>query len=225
MTDEELYQTIDEYSEEADALYQRIHQQVEASIVKHSQVKKRRKKLFTGIMSIAAVLIVTLAIVLPIVLQPQDQEIRYENLDALLYDEYNYGLKEYCSINNQSLLYLDWYEYAEGLVTMRYYEKGKAENTVYLCESYFDGNNGFNVQISAMKRNIVVESLDKPYVEYDTTKIDNTQITYVLNRNRSLAKFEYQGYKYYLEINKEITFTFLIDAINSMIATSQQATA
>ena len=225
MTDEELYQTIDEYSEEADALYQRIHHQVEASIVKHAQVKKRRKKLFTGIMSIAAVLIVTLAIVLPIVLQPQDKEIRYENLDELLFDKYHYSLKEYCEINNQSLLYLDWYEYAEDLVTIRYYEKGKESDTVYLCESYVDGNNGFAVQISVMKRNIVLESLDEVFEEPQTTSIGNTNIVYVLRKNLSLAKFEYKGYKYYLEIKKEIDLSFFIDAIKSMIATSQQATA
>ena len=72
MTDEEIYQQINEHAEAANALYEKIHEQVEASIVKHAQTKRRRKKIFAGIMSVAAVLVVTLAIVLPIVVLPQE---------------------------------------------------------------------------------------------------------------------------------------------------------
>ena len=216
MTDKEIYQQIEEYSEEASAHYEKIHAQVEASIVKHAQAKKRCKKLFVGIMSVAAVLIVTLAIVLPIVLQPQDDEIRYSDSSVLLPDNFDYNLKEYYERNNLALLYLDWYEYAEELYTARYYEAGKESNTVYLYEEFVDGNTGYSVKLSLMKRNIVVEMLEKPYEEPKTTVVNDTQITYVLQRTKGFAKFEHQGYKYYLEIDDEITLDFLIKTIESM---------
>lgn len=217
MTDEEIYQQIEEHRQEADALYERIHEEVEASIVKHAQRKKRRKKLFTGILSIAAVLVVTLAIVLPIVLQPQEEEeIRYNEANVLVSGNLDYTLKEYSTINKLSLLYLDWYEYAEDLFTLRYYEEDKEGNTVYLSESFTNVNTGVNVEISVMKRNIVVESLDNRFSDPQTTKTGKTEITYTLSRNWSVAKFEYQGYKYYLQFNDGITLDFLLETIESM---------
>ena len=216
MTDEELYQSIEEYSEESDALYERIHEQVESSIVKHAQKKKKRKKLFVGMLSLATVLIVTLAIVLPIVLQPQEQEYRYSDANVLLPENLDCNLKEYYNQNHLSLLYLDWYEYAEDLKTSRYYEEGKETDTVYLSEVFTDGYYGYFVNLSVMKRNIVVERFDNRFEEFETTVIGDTQIVYVLNRGQALAKFEYQGYKYYLEIKDEITLDFLVKTIESM---------
>ena len=216
MTDKELYQQTGEYSEEANALYERIHEQVEASIVKHAQVKRRRQKLLTGILSFAVVLVVTLGIVLPITLQPQDEEIRYNDKNALTYDTLDCNLRDYYVRNNQSLLYLDWYDDAEYLFTARYYEEGNENDTVYLRETITDGNTSYSVELSVMKRNIVVESLEDKFEEAKSTTLNNIQITYVLNKSRGLAKFEYQGYKYYLQINDEIELDFLLDTIKSM---------
>ena len=219
MTDKEIYQQIEEYGEESNALYEKIHEQVETSIVKHAQTKKRRKKLFTGILSVAAVFIITLAIVLPIVLKPQDvpdEEIRYSNIDSLSFEKLEFCLKDYYSITNQKLLYLDWYEDAEYLYTARYYAEEKANDTVYLYEKITDENSGSSVEISVMKRNIVIESIEDRFDEFEITNIGNTQIFYVLRKNRSMAKFEYQGYKYYLEIDEERTLNFLVKTIESM---------
>ena len=217
MTDEEIYQQIDEYSEESNALYERIHEQVEASIVKHAQTKKKRKKFFASFLSVAAVLVVTLAIVLPIVLQPQEQEIRYSDASELTYEILNYNLKEYSAIHKQPLLYLDWYEYAEELTTMRYYEEGKQNDTVYLYESFTDGNSSLPIEISVMKRNIVVESLDVRLEEYETKSVGDVQIIYRLSRTWGIARFEYQGYKYYVEIKEPTTLENLLEIIESML--------
>ena len=216
MTDEEIYQQIEEYREESDALYEKIHEQVEASIVSHAQKKKRRKKFFAGVLSVVAVLIVTLSIVLPIVMKPQVDEIRYSDADILLPDALESNLKEYCVATNQSFLYLDWYEDAEDLHTARYYEEGKESDTVYLYEKFTDGNTGYTFKLSVLKQNIVVESLDEPFEEPKIIEINNTQVYYVLQRTVTSAKFEYQGYKYYLEINDGVTLEFLVETIESM---------
>ena len=216
MTDKEIYEQIEQSREEADALYEKLHEQVENSIVNHAKAKKRRRKLMVSILPVAVVLVITLAIVLPIVLQPQDQETRYSDSDILLPDVLDCKLKEYYAKNNLSLLYLDWYEYAEGLLTTRYYEEGKENQTVYLYEEYTDGYWGYFVKLTVMKRNIVVETLENKLEEPQTTNIGNVQITYALQRNSSYAKFEYQGYKYYLEINDGLTLEFLVETIESM---------
>ena len=218
MTDEEIYQQIDEYKEEADALYEKIHEQVEASIVKHAQAKKRRKKLLSGIMPVVAALIVVLAIVLPVVLEPQDDSIRYSDASELSREKLGGNLKEYYATNNLQLLYLDWYDFAEDLSTFRYFEAGKESDTIYLNEEFFDGNMGCFVQISVMKRNIIVESLDKLFDDPRTANVDvnSIQVSYLLQKHSSFAKFEYQGYKYYLEFDDELTLDSLVETIESM---------
>ena len=216
MTDEEIYQQIEEYREQATAFYERSHEQVETSIVKHAQKKKRRKKFLTGILSVATVIVVTLAIVLPLVIQPQERESRYNNLEELLDETLDCTLKEYYLTNNQVVLCLDWYEHADDLYTARCYEKGKQSKTVYLYESFVDGNTGYGVEITVMKRNIVIEYLDDRFEAYQTTTINNCQITYAMGRDFSLAKFEYKGYKYYLKIIDSTSLDFLVQTIESM---------
>ena len=216
MTDKEIYQQIEEYSEESNALYEQIHERVENSIVKYAQTKKRRKKILTGILSVATAIIVVLAIVLPIVLQPQDDEIRYSDTDVLIPDALGCNLKEYYLSHNLSLLYLDWYENAGDLHTFRYYEEGKENDTVYFNEKFTDNNTRYTIILSVMKRNVVVERLDSKAVEYKITNIGDTKISYVLTKKSSIAKFEYKGYKYYLEIDAGVTFEFLVQTIESM---------
>ena len=216
MTDKEIYQQIEEYSEEANALYERIHEQVETSIVRHAQAKKKRKKLFAGILSVAVVLVVTLSIVLPITIPSRDDKFWFCDTDEFFRERLDCNLKEYSEINNLSLLYLDRYQYAEGLFTARYYEKGKESDTVYLYESFEDRKSGYFIQVIAMECDSAVDKFDWRYDEYLNATINGVQIDYVLSIICSSARFEYQGYKYYLVIDNKVTSDFLLATIESM---------
>ena len=219
MTDKEIYQQIEDYGEESNALYERIHEQVETSIVKHARAKKRRNKILAGALSVAVavILVVVLSITLPFGAQPQEEIFRYADASAFRSEQLNCNLKEYGAINGLPLLYLDWYEHADELDTWRYYEEGKENDTVYLRESFTDGNSGTFYQIRVMKQNIVIDSLDEGFEEYQTTSVDGVSVIYVLNWSSVLVKFEYQGYKYYLEIDDTITLDFLVETIESML--------
>lgn len=223
MTDKEIYQLIDEYKEDSDALYERIHEQVESSIVQHAQVKKKRKKIMSSVFSVATafILIVCLAIVLPIVLQQEgDDTIRYNGTN-IQSEVVNYTLKDYIQNLGEPILYLDWYDTADVVSTTRYYDVDNVETTVYMQEYLF--NEGYSVELSVLKNNdkIVVETLE---VEWDAPKYTSTKdgvsITYQLFRDKCNTKFEYEGYTYYLNfLDSAELEDFIIPTIESMFAT------
>lgn len=233
MTDKEIYQLIEDYKEDSDALYERIHEQVESSIVQHAQAKKKRKKILSRVFSFATafVLIVTLAIVLPIVLHNDSGEevIRYSDLGVLKSERLNCTLIEYYGEHypsgTQMPLCLDRYEYAEDIFTWRYYEEGKQSETVYLYESFMDIDVGYFIQLSVMRNNIIIDAFDEKLSVNESTQIDNIQILYRLEKEHNIAKFEYKGYKYYLELDDEVEKDFLMSLISSMINNNQQAIA
>lgn len=230
MTDKEIYQLIEEHKADADALYEKIHVQVESSIVQHAQAKKKRKKLFNTYFPVAMafVLIICLAVVLPITLQSpgEDVEIRYNDFDLLVAEKLDFNLEQYyISINNHALLYLDMYEYAEDVFTRRYYEEGHESQTVALQESFTD-DMGYKFQLTIIKRNVAVDSIDNMVERYDTNEEANNPYMYKINKTKTIAKFEFGDYKYYLEINDEVELDFLTDIIDNHFKTiDQQATA
>ena len=224
MTDEEIYQLIEDNKEETDAFYRKIHTQVEASIVKHAEIKKRRRKNLRMIFSTtvpALILVVVLAVVLPIVLQTEDDPsapIRYyddqmwdsEILDNTLHDFYN-------SLG-ANVLYLDWYATAEECITTRYFDKEDNNFTVYI-EEFLVHEEGYFVQLSVMESNIVVESFESDWnnsIQIEKNGVTVTYMTQSMNKSVN-AKFEYQGYKYYLELQQSTDENFLLSAIESMI--------
>ena len=220
MTEKEIYQLIEEHKEESDALYERIHEQVESSIVAHAQAKKRRKKIFSSVFSVATalVLIVCLAVVLPIVLQGEVEDVVQRYSDGELRSELlECNLKEYYQETNQSLLFIDRYENADAPITRRYYKEGNESETVYLYESFMDEETGYNIKLSIMKRNVSVDTFDEKLDECEIFKTFDPEISYRLDRKRSVAKFEYEGYKYYLEIDDKVELSFFIELIASMI--------
>ena len=231
MTDKEIYQLIEENKAETDALYERIHEQVESSIVQHAAFKKKRQKLLTRVFSAVAavVLVLSLAIVLPIVLRqdattPDGEPVIWYSDTDLTSTFLEDNLKAYARKNNDSFLYIDLYDIAEELKTYRFYENDNESITAYLQETFTHGEYGYFVQFTVMKSNISVKSFDEKMKEPLEISVNNVDVYYEIGRSRSLAQFEYNNYKYYLEIKDEIDEIFLTEIISNMFE-SQQATA
>lgn len=216
--DKEVLQIEEKFKDDLDAVYERIHVQVEQNIVKQAQLRKKRQQLTYKMASIAValVLVVTLSIVLPIVLQPDDNTVLRYNDTNLAYEDVEYTLKEYVESLGEEVLYLDWYETADECITTRYYDVNNAETTVYIKEILF--NEGYRVELSVLKNNdnIIVETFDSEWFEAKNTTIHNVSMTYLLNINSCNVKFEYEGYKYYLSFLNTANMDFITATIESM---------
>ena len=222
MTERDIQKISEQYKDEKEPLYEKIHERVENMIVQQARKRKRLKsfyKIFS--VSMAMVLIISLAIVLPIVLNSTEvDQPRYSEND-LKSEKLDYSLKDYASLNNLNYLYIDLYEMAEDLQTRRYFEKENESATAYLNEVFEDGETGYSIILSIMKRNIIVEEFDQPLPSQKEMTINDVTITYGITTLNSKAKFEYLDYKYYLEFDDEIPVEYLTEIITNMFNTEK----
>ena len=221
--DKEVLQIEEKYKDQFDALYDRIHVQVEENIVKQAHLRKKRKQLSVRLSSIAVVLVlvISLSIILPIVLQPEDETVLRYNDANIAYEDVEYTLKDYAKHLGEHILYLDWYDTAEERTTTRFYDIDNEEITVYIQEILF--NEGYSVELSVLKNNdkIIVETFEEEWIEpkHNTTK-DGIDITYQIFRDKCNTKFEFEGYKYYLNFLDTADMDFIMDTIESMFNTA-----
>ena len=215
--DKEVLQIEEKYKDEFDALYDRIHVEVEQNIAKQAQLRKRRQQLSIRLSSIAVALIfvVTLSIVLPIVLQPEETILRY-NDSNIQFETVEYTLKEYAQNTGENILILDWYDTADTCNTKRYFDVNNIDTTVFMQE-FFDYE-GLSVELSALKNNdkIIVEILETDWSEPDYTTINDITVAYRMMIKSCKLKFEYQGYTYYLNFMDTADWDFITFTIESM---------
>ena len=228
MTEKDIQKISEQYKDEKEPLYDKIHERVEEMIVQQAQKRKRLNTFYKVFpVSLAMVLIICLAIVLPIVLQPMGEqpengEIRYSYLqDELKAEELKYTLKN--RENNEKYLYIDSYDKAEEITTIRYFKKGNDSVTVYWQESFEHIELECSITLSIMKQNITVDKFDNFLSNPKKEKINDVEITYSLTTLDCKAQFEYSGYKYYLEFSDAIELEDLENIINNMFGTEQVA--
>lgn len=220
MTDEQIHQKIEEEQRERTSrLYEHIRPQVEQGVSDGYRVRNNRKKMLCRWLPVAAVLLVVLCIsvVLPIVLSDDDNIIRYDG--AILGAEtLEISLRDYAKANKaEVIINPEWYDKVERVETVRYYETDN-NNTVYLRET-LDAE-GYLIILSCMKSNYVVESVVSNWNHdsmIQSTKINNVNVEYFIGLNKMLARFDVNGYKYYLEFPENVDEEFLLTTLNDMI--------
>lgn len=228
MTEKDIQKISEQYKDEKGPLYDKVQERVEAMYEQKAQRKKRLNTFYKAFpISLAVVLIVSLAIILPIVMQHPDGvqpegEIRYSAVD-LDAEKLEYNLRDYAIRNNNQYLYLNLYDIADDLATFRYFTIEDDSVTVYLQESFIHGETGYSIQLTVMKSNIKVDGIGEELPDPQQMSINDITITYNINRQYTKAEFEYLDYKYYLEFNDAIEVDFLIEIITNMFET--QATA
>ena len=224
MTEKDIEKISEQYKDEKAPLYDKIHGRVEQVIAQQANRRKRLKafnKFFP--MSLAIVLVICLAIVLPVVLQPaNDPSVRYSSND-LSSELLDCTLKDYATIINEEYLYIDLPDMAE-IITLRFFDKGDNSATAYLQERFDCEEKECTVELSIVKHNITVDKYEDFVKIAKEININGVSITYVITTLNSKAQFEYKGYKYYLEFDSAIEMDFLEEIINNMFNT-EQATA
>lgn len=216
MKDKDIHRLIQEQNkEENDALFERIQSKLGISSQPQTQVKSKQKfnyKILT--LASALVLVLCLAVVLPIVLQMDEGPLRYSatNISSEVTDCI---LKEYIQNHNISALYLDW-NIVDERITTRYYDTDDYDQTVYFSEFLVNGETGYSLKYYIISQNIIVDGADFEQTAYtDEVIVRGVNVSYSLGFT-CLAKFEYQGYKYYFEFYDSIDEQFIKETIESM---------
>ncbi|RXZ61775.1 hypothetical protein ESZ91_05135 [Candidatus Borkfalkia ceftriaxoniphila] len=126
-------------------------------------------------------------------------------------------IKKHAEINQKNWLYLDWYEFAESIINVTYYLNSTGEEICF-SEEIISGETGDRVKIFItdnftnidMLENFIITCLSKQTVK-------NVEINYANSLTSAFAFFEYEEYRYYLELSQPMTETAILDIVEELL--------
>lgn len=180
---------------------------------------KRFYRIFAGVS--AAVAVVCLAIVLPIVLN-RDTAVpteRYCHASDCVKVEMDYSIKEYSEQNNLSLLYLDWYDVSEERQTLKFVNIDDNSDIIYFQEMLVNGEIGSIaiLNITDLYTQVdIFEEVEKTCenVEY----ISSVKVSWSYRNFKGTAYFEYSNRRYSIELRYPMAEDSVLDLVESMLS-------
>ena len=214
-------------TEEKRAVWQKI--QAELEPYRKSEKKPFFVRYKKWVVTFAACF-VCLAIVIPISLRyvalnkkvgsgTEDQP-RYCTSDEYQIVTASQTLKEYAEENNESFLYLDWYQNSISCETKYYVDKNTAE-VLCLKENIISGETGDDVTISISLKDIIMDFIDENSKLLDNVQIINeVKINWRMSNIEASAYFEYSDYCYYLYFYFPMSEQTIFDVVQQMLETA-----
>lgn len=178
---------------------------------------KKRYRIFASVS--AALAIVCIAIVLPIVLNRDTGPIeRYCHAADCVETVADYTVKDYSERNNLSLLYIDWYNIADDIQTKLYVNAGNENDVIYLQERIINGETGSVVVLYISDVYTQVDILeDKENACENVEFISSIKVSWGYRNFIGLACFEYSGRGYVIELTHPMTENSVLELVESMI--------
>ena len=202
-----------------------MYQKIESKL--HLSAKKAEKKpnIWHNIafrrtaIAAMAVLIVCLAIVIPLALKDKDKpDVRYCYMADCEMIELDCNARDYASQNSSSILFVDWYDVAEEVITTLYVNKADNQDIVYIEEVIINGETGDQIKLSVCNVSTKVDILEG-YASYcgNESIVKSIKVKWGRNNKVSSAFFEYNGYKYYLELSYPMTENAILEIVEAML--------
>lgn len=177
--------------------------------------KRKNDRITIAIASVLTACLLCFAIVLPIVLtRPSD---RYCAAGDYAEETLTYNVKEYASRNNKSILYLDWYGSADEVITTLNYNVKDRNDMILLMEYIVKGEDVISISVTDDRT-----SVDKLTI-YESCKtnivVNNVTVKFNISLQGALSTFEYNGYRYYLQIDNAANQDRITEIVEQMLLT------
>lgn len=203
------------------AVYQKIESKLNLSAKKVEKKASIWHKftLKRTVFAAMAMLIVCLAIIIPLSLRDNDKDnTRYCYTADCEKIDIDCNVKEYASQNNLSILFVDLYDVAEEVITSTYVNKEDNTDIVYFEEIIVNGETGDVIKFSFCDTHTNVDILEEYKNNCDAqTVIKDRKILWKYANMVSNAYFEYNGYKYYLEIKYPSSENAILEIVEAML--------
>lgn len=195
-------------AEETEQAWQRIKARLneEPEAVAQPKPKKRCparvKKIAVICASVAIVAAAGISFSLGFGLQKPVDENRYCSMGEYEMIVSEKTLKDYIVEYNVNVLYLDWYDETDEYSNTAYRLKDSEE---FICfyESFVDFDyNYVNLYVTDTRTEIDILNKFKFETE-EQSDIITTCVSYIVNDKKTYAKFEYSGYRYFIELELE----------------------
>ncbi len=175
---------------------------------------KKKNKLTLVIASVVTACLLCLAIVLPVTLT--ETKDRYCAAGDYQEEVLSYNIKEYASNNNKQLLYIDWYSIADEVTTTLNYSVKDRNDMIFISEVYINGYELVTLHITDNKTRVdIMEKWASCNVEL---KINNISVKTQISSKSILAAFEYNGFRYYLQVDNAANQNRVAELVEQMLA-------
>ncbi len=222
MKDYEIHKLIEQQNpEEKERLWQRIKAELDLPDSPPAPAPVAAKpKMWRRWTAIAAALVcvITLSIVLPLTLG--GEKVRFCDYGQYITADLGQTLQEYSLKHNGSIMYVDWYDYAEEVATEYAYMKTNVNDIVYFRERVINGETGEELTVSVTDNRTRVDIFDKYYNnnnEENRISVKDVAVQCLVSLSSSSAIFEYDKHIYYLELAVGNAQARLTEIIESML--------
>lgn len=220
-----IHQLIEEKNpERKEALRQNIKERLDfpkETEQEHSKptlsIFKKRVRIFASISS--ALVVACLAIILPIVLKRDTRPTeRYCYAADCVEKVVDYTLKDYSERNNLSLLYIDWYDIADEIQTKVFVSMNDSSDIIYFRETLVNGETGSVATLYITNLHTTVDRLEDIGVICDKTVIiGNITVHWIFQNDEGVARFEYLGHKYVIDLKYPMAEDSVLELVESMM--------
>ena len=175
-------------------------------------------RFFAGIST--ALVAVCLAIVLPIVLNKEEEvpSIHYRNADECVEIRIDYSIKEYAERNNESYLYIDWYDLAEDMQTKLYVSEDNPDELIYIQEMIANEETGSVAVLYITDLYTRIDVLDSFWDDCTSkSEVSKIKVNWWSNDIISKGYFEYGNYRYFIELTYPLSGDYILELIEEML--------
>lgn len=209
-------------TEEKEELYERLKQRLN---LPEAPVKENKKTGFVRFFkkpyriiacASAALVVFCLAIFIPLALKGGElaKERYCHEKDCVKMDIVS--IKDYAKENDLPLLYLEWYEKGQLIYSSLFLDN--TEKFVYIKEKISNDETGDLVYLSITDKNTKVDVFEKFWEScVKESNIDNNKIMWNFQNSSGLAFFEYEGYRYYVELYRPVSEEAILDIVREML--------
>lgn len=202
-----------------------LHGRLDISQTEEPQPNKRRWcfDVKTAVLGAVGICAVCLAIVLPIALRneptntPTSNRYYYSETEFSS-DDLGCTIKEYSEQTGKDILYLDWYDLVEVSVTKKFFLKDNKSDIIYITEDLYHGETGDHVYLAVTEERNHVQTLDIIQDScFYNDEYNNVNIKWSYDMLHSRAYFEYNGYKYYVQLFMPDTEEAILDIVKEIL--------
>lgn len=223
MKEEEFHKTIEEQNpDHKKILFEKICSRID--IESQPKTEKRRKIFSLKWVCIAAasICLLCVAIILPLALQNNDDvpadPNRYCSQEDYVYSLVDYTIKDYGLTHGKDIKFFDWYDFADDFQTSVYLNKNDKNDLICIEESIVNGETGDIVTLFVTDNRTKVDFLEW-YTDSckRTQEINGVTIMWEITTSYALAKFEYFGFRYYIQLDEPLSDTSMLDLAAELI--------
>lgn len=192
-----------------------VPEQAESAPAPASRRKNRLTVIFASVLTAC---LLCLAIVLPVTLSKPSN--RYCAAGDYAEEVLTYNIKEYANRTNKALLYINMYDTADEVVTALNYNVKNHDDMIYLNEMLINGQTGEIITLYVTDNRTTVDVLNVWNICKTEININGVKVKINFSQS-SLAKFEYNGYCYYIQIDNVTDSSRITQIVELMFSVQQ----